>query len=381
MRRFREIGPIIGLSVTLLTTLLAAAAQQPARVHRIGFLSPQSSVSAAALRGPGDPVRATALIVALALGLTWPPLSSDAQPARKVYRVGFLGAASPASYASLLEAFRLGLRDLGYTEGKNVMIDSRWAEGKYERLPGLAAELVRLKPDVLLTHGTPGTRAAKQVTTTIPIVMAVTGDPVATGLVRSLANPGGNVTGSALFLPELNAKRLEMLKEVFPHLSRVAVLVNPDNPANAVTLKAMEETARSITIELRPVEARGPADFDGAFATIAKWRAGALSVYEDAMLIAQARRVAGLATKAQVPSIGFKEYAEGGGLMAFGVDFPDLWRRAAGFVDRIFRGAKPADMPVEQPSKFEVVINLRTARVLGVTIPQALLLRADQVIK
>jgi len=327
-------------------------------------------------------IGATAIIiVALAFSMLSVALSTEAQQMGRVYRIGFLGATSPSGYTPQVEAFRGGLRDLGYVEGKNVVIEFRWAEGNYARLPELAAELVLLKPDVLVTHAPAGTRAAKRATATIPIVMGVAGDAVATGLVAGLARPGGNVTGSSFFLPELNAKRLEVLKEALPPLSRVGVLLNPDNPANVATLRAMEETARSVKIQLHAVEVRSPADFEGAFATIVKGRAGALAVYDDAMLIAEAAQIADLARKSRLPTIGFIEYAKAGGLLAFGVNFPDLWRRAAGFVDKILKGAKPADLPVEQPTKFEVVVNLKTAKALGVTIPQSILIRADEVIQ
>jgi putative tryptophan/tyrosine transport system substrate-binding protein len=299
----------------------------------------------------------------------------------RVYRIGFLGATSPSGYALQVEAFRAGLRELGYVQGKNIVIEFRWAEGRYARLPELAAELVRLKPDVLVTHAIAGTRAAKRATATIPIVMGVAGDAVATGLVEGLARPGGNVTGSSFFFPELNAKRLEVLKEALPRLSRVGVLLNPDNPANVAMLRAMEETAQSVKVQLQAVEVRSPADFEGAFATIMKGRTGALAVCDDALLIAEAARIAGLARMNRLPTIGFIEYAKAGGLLAFGVDFPELWRRAAGFVDKILKGAKPADLPVEQPTKFQVVVNLKTAKALGLTIPQSILVRADEVIQ
>ena len=327
-------------------------------------------------------IGATAIIiVALAFSMLSVVLSTETQQMGRVYRIGFLGATSPSGYTPQVEAFRGGLRDLGYVEGKNVVIEFRWAEGNYARLPELAAELVLLKPDVLVTHAPAGTRAAKRATATIPIVMGVAGDAVATGLVAGLARPGGNVTGSSFFLPELNAKRLEVLKEALPPLSRVGVLLNPDNPANVATLRAMEETARSVKIQLHAVEVRSPADFEGAFATIVKGRAGALAVYDDAMLIAEAAQIADLARKSRLPTIGFIEYAKAGGLLAFGVNFPDLWRRAAGFVDKILKGAKPADLPVEQPTTFQVIVNLKTAKALGVTIPQSILIRADEVIQ
>ena len=327
-------------------------------------------------------IGATAIIiVALAFSMLAVVLSAGAQQTGRVHRIGFLGATSPSGYAPQVEAFRGGLRDLGYVEGENVVIEFRWAEGNYARLPELAAELVLLKPDVLVTHAPAGTLAAKRATATIPIVMGVAGDAVATGLVAGLARPGGNVTGSSFFLPELNAKRLEVLKEALPRLSRVGVLLNPDNPANVATLRAMEETARSVKIQLHAVEVRSPADFEGAFATIVKGRAGALAVYDDAMLIAEAAQIADLARKSRLPTIGFIEYAKAGGLLAFGVNFPDLWRRAAGFVDKILKGAKPADLPVEQPTTFQVIVNLKTAKALGLTIPQSILVRADEVIR
>jgi putative ABC transport system substrate-binding protein len=245
----------------------------------------------------------------------------------------------------------------------------------------LAAELVRLKPDVLVTHGVPGTLAAKRATNTIPIVIGVVGEAVAIGAVEGLARPGGNVTGSSFFVPELNAKRLEVLKEAFPRLSRVGVLLNRDNAVNMHVLKAMEQTAQALKIQLQSVEARDPADLENAVSTLVKGHASAIAVEDDAMLLAHAERIADLARKYRLPTIGFVEYARAGGLMAYGVNFQDLWRRAAGFVDKILRGARPADLPVEQPTKFELVINLKAAKALGLTIPQSVLGRADQVIE
>jgi putative ABC transport system substrate-binding protein len=309
------------------------------------------------------------------------PLPAGAQQAGKVYRVAFLGSTSPSSYASQMQAFRGGLRDLGYVEGKNLVIEFRWGQGKYERLPGLAAELVRLKPDVLVTHGVPGTLAAKRATDTIPIVIGVVGEAVAIGAVEGLARPGGNITGSSFFVPELNAKRLEVLKEALPRLSRVGVLLKRDNPVNAPVLRAMEHTAQALKIQLQSVEVRDPADLENAVAILVRGHAGAIAVQDDALLLAQVGQIAELARKHQLPTIGFVEYGRAGGLLAFGVNFPDLWRRAAGFVDKILKGAKPADLPVEQPTKFELVINLKTAKALGLTIPPSLLLRADQVIE
>ena len=234
---------------------------------------------------------------------------------------------------------------------------------------------------MLVTHGVPGALAAKRATDTIPIVMGVVGDAVAIGAVEGLARPGGNITGSSFFVPELNAKRLEVLKEALPRLSRVGVLLKRDNPVNATVLRAMEHTAQALKIQLRSVEARDPADLEDAVSALVKEHAGAIAVLEEAMLLAQAGRIADLARKHHLPTIGFVEYARAGGLLAYGVNFPERWRRAAGFVDKILKGAKPADLPVEQATKFDLVINLKTAKALGLTIPQSLLLRADQVIQ
>ncbi len=309
------------------------------------------------------------------------PLAAEAQPAGKVPRIGFLGSASASGYTSQLEGLRMGFRDLGYVEGKNIVIEYRWAEGEYDRLPDLAAELVRLKVDVLVTHGTPGTRAAKGATATIPIVMAVSGDAVATGLIGSVARPGRNVTGSTFFNPELSAKRLELLKNAVPRIAQVAVLLNPENPVNGPVLEAMESTAKLLKVRLQQFEARGPKEFEGAFSAMAKRRVDAVAIIEDGVLIAHARGIADLAAKHRLLSTGFREFAEAGGLVGYGVNFPEMFRRVAVFVDKILKGAKPGDLPVEQPTKFELVINLKSAKALGLTIPQSLLLRADQVIE
>jgi putative ABC transport system substrate-binding protein len=324
----------------------------------------------------GGVVFSAALALLLAAVIT-----AYGQPVAKVYRIGFLGTTSPKSHGAFVDAFREGLRERGYVEGKNVTIESRWAESDYSRLPALAAELVRLKVDLILTHGSPGSRAAKEATTTIPIVIAITGDAVATGLVQSLARPGGNLTGSTFFFPEVNAKRIEMLKEALPSLKRVAVLMNDDNRGNVVTFEAMAKTARTVNVDAVQVSTRSPDDFDRAFAQITRSGADAVSVYEDPLFIAQAARLAALAKQHRLPSIGFREYADAGGLLGFGVDFPDVWRRAAGFVDRIFKGARPSDLSMQQPEKYDTVVNLRTAKVLQLTIPRRVLLRADTVIE
>ena len=254
-------------------------------------------------------------------------------------------------------------------------------EGKYDRLPDLAGELVRLKVDILVTGGTPGTRAAKQATTTIPIVMTTSGDAVSSGLVASLARPGGNVTGSTFFVPELMAKRLELLKECIPRAARVAVLVNADDPSHVPVLKAMETTARSLKIALHEFAVRRPSEFETAFSGMVKRRVDALVVQEDSLLTANGRMIADSAAKKQLALAGQPTFAEAGGQIGYGVDQLTLVRRAAYFVDKILKGAKPADIPIERPSKFELVINLKTAKTLGLTIPPSLLLRANQVIE
>ncbi len=316
----------------------------------------------------------------LTLGPLAAPLAVEAQPVGTAYRIGFLGGASAPGYAALVEELRLGLRDHGYVEGKNITIEYRWAEGKYDRLPALAAELVRLKVDVIITQGVPAALVAKQATTTIPIVMAIVGNPVETGIVASLARPGGNVTGSSFFLEELNAKRLELMKTLVPDLVRAGVLMNPDNPAMGSVFRVMEERAQALNVKLQRVNVRLLDELDAAF-KLAKARTEALTITDDGLFIANARRIAELASRTRLPSIGFREYCEAGGLLAYGVDFPHIWRRAAVFVDKILKGAKPVDLPVEQPTKFELVINLKTAKALGLTIPPSLLGRADEVIQ
>jgi putative ABC transport system substrate-binding protein len=308
------------------------------------------------------------------------PLASFAQqPPARFHRIGFLGPTSAAGIASRLEALRAGLRELGYVEGKNLVIEFRWAEGKYDRLPELAAELVRLKVDLIVTHGGPGIRAAKQATTTIPIVMAVVADAVADGLVASLARPGGNITGLSFFGPELNAKRLELLKETFPRIRRVAFLFQ--GRGSGVNLRAMEAAAGSLKVELQQFAVRSAAEFESAFATMSKQRVEAVAITEDTMFVANLAALVSLAARQRIPSIGFVEVAEAGGLMAYGVNIPAMFRRAAVFVDKILKGAKPGDLPIERATTFELVINRKAAKALGVTIPQSILARADRVIE
>jgi len=266
-------------------------------------------------------------------------------------------------------------------EGKDIVIEYRWAEGKTDRLADLAAELVRLKLDVLVTVGTPGTLAAKRATTAIPIVMAGSGDAVASGLVASLARPGGNITGLTDSVPELMAKHLELLKQILPRSSRVAVLLNPGNPSNAAVLKTMESTAGSLKVELQRFEISGPDAFESAFSTMTQRRVDAIVVTTDSLFNNNVKAIADLAAQKRLPSAGTKEFAEAGGTIGYGLNFHENYRRAAYFVDRILKGTKPADLPVEQPTKFELVINLKTAKALGLTIPQTLLQRADQVIQ
>jgi putative ABC transport system substrate-binding protein len=327
------------------------------------------------------------MLIAWALGVLAPPLPAFAQQKGKVWRIGFLGAASASAasasgFAQRLDALRAGLRDLGYVEGKNLVIEFRWAEEKYERLPQLAAELVRLKVDIIVTHGNPGSLAAKNATSTLPIVMASSADPVAIGLVASLARPGGNVTGMTGFVPETVAKRLELLKDAFPRVRQVAVLLNPDNPGNInYVFPAMEATAKSLRLELHQFRIRGAGDIDSAFAAIAKRPVDAVASTDDSVMVVNARAIANLAVKMRLPSIGVSEFAEAGGLMAYGADRRDLFRRAAYFVDRIFKGAKPGDLPVEQATRFELVLNQKTAKALGIQFPERVLARANRVIE
>jgi putative ABC transport system substrate-binding protein len=317
--------------------------------------------------------------IAVAVLLCAAPFA-EAQQAEKVYRIGRLGLSSRSDVTGIA-ALHQGLRDLGYQEGKNLVIEYRWAEGRYERLPALADERVRLKVDVLVTYATPGARAAKQATTTIPVVVASMGDAVATGIVPNLARPGGNITGSQSQFPEVMGKRIEMLREVIPRLARVAVLFNPANPALPSALKVMEVTARSLGIELQLIEAPSPQDFGSAFTAMAQRRSEGVVVVDDPVLRSHGRVIAELAAKRRLPSVGEREYAEDGGLLAYAVNRPEVWRRAAIFIDNILKGAKPGDLPIEQPTKYDFVVNMWTAKLLGVAVPSALLLRADQVIE
>jgi putative ABC transport system substrate-binding protein len=319
----------------------------------------------------------------LTLGLLAAPLGAQAQQARKVYRIGFLLGGSQLDAVQVQEAFRQGLRDLGYVEGRNLSIEYRFAEGRLDRFPALAAELVSVKVDVIFAPGTAAAQAAMKSTATIPIVIATAGNPVGDRLIGSLARPGGNVTGLTMVAgPELGGKYLELLKEAAPGVSRVAVLGNPLTAPHTALLKEARIASRALGLEIEPVSARRPDEIDGAFAAMSRARADGLIVLPDPVFLSLRARIADLASKARLPAMyGFREEAEAGGLMSYGASLPDLLRRAAVYVDKILKGAKPADLPVEQPTKFELVINLKTAKVLGLTIPQSLLLRADQVIE
>jgi len=325
-----------------------------------------------------------AFLGTLAGGLFAAPLIAEAQPAAKVARIGYL-AGYLAATPHLPEAFRQGLRDLGYVEGRNVVIEYRDAEGKFERLPALAAELVALKVDVIVAVSTPQGLAAMQATKAIPIVFAAVADAVTSGLVTSLARPGGNLTGLSFLGPELIGKRLEQLKQVVPGVSRVSVLgvtrALPERTEKDI-LKGAEVAARALGVRLQFVEARGPADFDRAFSDMTKARAEALTVWSTPMFVNERRRLVDLAAKNRLLAVyPWREFVDAGGLMAYGPDLADLFRRAPTYVDRILNGEKPGDLPVEQPTKFELVINLKTAKALGLTIPPSLLQRADQVIE
>ncbi len=318
----------------------------------------------------------------IALGLLAAPLGASAEQAAKVALIGFLGASTPANAEPYLEALRQGLRELGYVDGRGIVIEARSAQAKLERLPALAADLVRLNVDVILVGPLPAAVAAKNATQTIPIVFTAVGDPVGTGLVAGLARPGGNLPGLALISAELSGKRLQLLKEVVPRAPRVAVLWNPDDPGHGLAVKGAEIAARALSVELQAVEFRGYGDFDGAFQAAARGRAGALLVLDHPITLSGRAQLVRLAAKNRLPALyAYRESAEAGGLIAFGPNIRDNYRRAATLVDKILKGAKPADLPVEQPTRFELVVNLKTAKALGLTIPPSVLVRADQLIQ
>jgi putative ABC transport system substrate-binding protein len=308
--------------------------------------------------------------------------SAQAQQPKKVPRIGYLSAGSASSQSSRVEAFRQGLREFGYAEGKNIIIEYRYAEGKPERLKELAAELVRLKVDIIISGGPAVTRSAKEATVTIPIVMGFDNDPVGVGFVASLARPGGNITGLSSLAPEISGKQLELLKEIVPRLSRVAVLGTSTQPGYAQVLREMELAAGALGVKLQYLDVLDPTDIETAFREASKGRADAILVLANPVLFSHRTQIADLSVKSRLPAVYYAiEYVEDGGLMTYSVSITDLFRRAATYVDKILKGAKPADLPVEQPTKFELVINLKTAKQIGLTIPPSVLARADRVIK
>jgi ABC-type uncharacterized transport system substrate-binding protein len=324
-------------------------------------------------------VKRRAFITLLGGAAAW-PLAARAQQGKPAI-IGLLGSGTAAAQSEWTAAFVQRLRELGWTEGRNLTIEYRWAEGRSERFGDIAAEFVRLKVDVIVTHNTPPPLAAKRATSVIPIVFATAGDPVATGVVESLARPGGNVTGLSSQHPDLSGKRLELLRELVPNLRRLAFLSEPGNPFSALELSEVEGAARTLGLEVMPFEIRRGGDIRPVFETL-KSRAEALYVVPNPILFVNRIRINTLALGARLPTMhGVREYVEAGGLMSYGPNWPDMWRRAAGLVDKILRGAKPAEIPVEQPTKFDFVINLTTAQALGLTIPESFLLRADEVIE
>jgi ABC-type uncharacterized transport system substrate-binding protein len=343
--------------------------------------APAGFVTRSSRRGGLHPVLCS---VPLVLGLLTTPLGAEAQPAGRVPRVGFLSGTSPADVSNPAgEAFRQGLRAIGYVEGQNIAIEVRYAEGRLDRFADLASELVRLPVDVIVAPGSVAAQAARKATGTIPIVIVLAGNPVGDGLIASFARPGGNVTGLTMSVDQqMGGKLLELLKEAVPTVSRVAVLWNPLTSPHAGMLKTTETAARALGLTLLPVSARRPEEIVGAFAAMSRGRADGLIVLPDAMFSSLRVRISDLATKGRLPSMGgLSDHVEAGGLMCYGPNQPDLFRRAGTYVDRILKGAKPADLPVERPTKFDLVINVKAAKTLGLTIPPAVLARADQVIE
>ncbi|MEP6657053.1 MAG: ABC transporter substrate-binding protein [Betaproteobacteria bacterium] len=321
------------------------------------------------------------LLIALGMGALAAPLASLARQ-RNTCRIGFLGNSTAALEANLVGPFREGLRDLGYVEGQNVVIEYRWAEGNYERLPRLVAELIALEVEVIVTAGTPAALAVKRASTTVPLVMVAVGDPVGTGLVASLALPGGNVTGLTSIAPDLEGKRLELLNAIVPRLSHIAVLWNPDNAFHVTAEKEVHAAAEALRMKVHSVRVRTTEDLDQGFDAIAGQRPGALIMLADRIFLHNRARIVGFTERNHLPAVyAYREMVEAGGLMSFGPNYADMHRRAATYVDRILKGTKPRDLPVELPTKFEFVINLRTAKALGLTIPAGVLLRADEVLQ
>jgi putative tryptophan/tyrosine transport system substrate-binding protein len=325
-------------------------------------------------------MRRRQFIAALGGTAAW-PLAVWAQPTQKIFRIGYVASHAADELPKRLEAFRAGLRERGYEEGRNIVIEYRWADNHYERLPELFAQIVDLKVDLIVTHGTPGVLAAKRATTTIPIIMASSGDALGSGLVSNLAHPTGNVTGLTFFNPELASKRLELVKEVVPNLKDVGVLSNPTNPFNETIDPLIARTAQALQVASHRFAASEPEALKRVFAEMAAKHIDGLVILDDAMLLANSPNIAKLALQGRLPSSGWTDFAIDGGLIAFGVSFPDVYRRAAAYVDKILKGAKPADLPIERATKFETILNLKTAKAIGVEVPTSLLLRADEVIE
>src|SRR5262245_6329311 len=322
-------------------------------------------------------------IVAIGVAFTLCGALAEAQQPKKIQRIGFLGGASASSYAVRIDAFRQGLNELGYIEGKNIVIEYRYAEGKLDRLPALAKELVGLKSDVIVAAPTPSVLAAKKASATIPIVfVSVGGDPVGSGLIASLARPGENITGLTVLVPKLSGKRLELLKEAIPNVIRMAALWNPANPAQELTWKEMQAAAQELRLQLQSLEVRSANDFDIAFEAALRERAQALIPSPEPLINTQLKRIVEFAAKNRLPAMyGGPEVVDAGGLMSYAPNYTDHYRRTATYVDKILKGAKPADLPVEQPTKFEFVVNLKAAKQIGLTIPPNVLARADRVIR
>jgi putative ABC transport system substrate-binding protein len=319
------------------------------------------------------------LVIGSAAGLSQPVA---AQQSRKPPRIGLLLPGTPTSFSLRAKAFLEGLGTLGYIEDRTIAIDWKWGQDQVDVLPGLAQELVRNNVDVIITGGTAAAKALKNATQSIPIVMAIIGDPVAAGLVESLAHPGGNATGFSIVAPELGAKRLELLKEIVPGMTSVAVLLNTKNPQSQIELKEMRFAAQAMSLQLHPTEISSEAGLDDAFTVMKNAASQALIVLTDPILFSQRKRIVDLANSIRLPAVYFfQEFAEAGGLMSYGPSDADLFRRAAGYVDRILKGAKPRDLPVQQPTKFDLIVNLKTAKALGLVIPESFLLRADKVIE
>jgi ABC-type uncharacterized transport system substrate-binding protein len=325
-------------------------------------------------------VRRRDFIALFSSAAAW-PLVAGAETPSKIPRVGYIGGATQMEASNRFEAFRQGLRDLGYVEGHTIALEVRWAEGRMERMQELVAELVSLKVDVLVAGTTPAVLAAKKATGTIPIVMLAT-DPVGLGLIASLARPGGNVTGLSYFNEAISGKRLQLLQELVPGLTRVAVLRNPLSGTDAIFWRETEVAARKLGVELQPFEVRGPDDFEAAFAAAKRGNAQALIVFDDVLTLTYRHRIVPLAASSRLPALyGLREFPDNGGLLSYGPNLTDHLRRLATFVDKILKGAKPADLPVEQPTKFDLIINRKTANALGITVPPSLLAQADEVIE